>query len=178
MAEPAPTSVFITLGSNIDPLPNLERAVARLRQELEVRAVSGVWESEAYGAPGAPCFLNAAARISTELGPAALKRLLRRLELELGRRRGRDRNAPRTIDLDIALFGGQVIDEPEAGLRIPDPEIRLCAYLALPLAEVGPEIVHPETGERLADVAARLGRMADPPRRVEVGPGSAFAAGS
>ena len=173
MAEAAPTSVFLTLGSNIDPTANLRRAVARLRRELEVEVISGAWESEPWGAPGTPRFLNAAVRVSTGLRPVALRQLLRRIEAELGRRRQRDRNAPRTIDLDIALFGDRVIDEPEAGLRIPDPEIRLRAYLALPLAEVGPEVTHPETGERLADIAARLGEAPDPPRRLEGELGSA-----
>ena len=86
----------------------------------------------------------------------------------LGRVRSADKNAPRTIDLDIALYGAQVIDDPLAGLRIPDPEIPLRAYLALPLAEVGPETVHPETGERLADIAERLAGGAEPPRRLDL----------
>ncbi len=166
MAEPAPTTVFITLGSNIEPRANLERAISRLRRELDLEAVSGVWESEPYGAPGTPRFLNAAVRFRTALAPAALKRLLRRIEADLGRRRQGDRDAPRTIDLDIALFGSRVIDDPAAGLRIPDPEILDRAYLALPLAEVGPDVCHPVTGERLAEVAAGLVGGEDPPRRI------------
>ena len=171
MAEAAKTSVFVTLGSNIDPRANLRRAVERLREALEVEAVSEAWESEPWGAQGTPRFLNAAARISTGLRPAALRRLLRGIEAELGRRRQSDRNAPRTIDLDIALFGDLVLDDPATGLRIPDPEIGTRAYLALPLAEIGPQVPHPETGERLADIAARLRAGPDPPRRIELGLG-------
>lgn len=178
MAEAArTTTVFLTLGSNLEPRANLERAVARLRQEVEVEALSGVWESEPWGAPGTPRFLNAAVRLRTALAPAALKRLLRRIEAELGRRRGSQRNAPRTIDLDIALFGSQVIDDPGAELRIPDPEILERAYLALPLAEVGPEQVHPVSGQPLAEIAAGLDLGEDPPRRLAGRLGSAAGAG-
>jgi 2-amino-4-hydroxy-6-hydroxymethyldihydropteridine diphosphokinase len=166
VAEPAPTTVFIVLGSNIEPRANLERARVRLARRLNVRAVSGIWESEPYGAPGTPPFLNAAVRIVTRLPLASLKRLLRRIEADLGRRRSGDRNAPRPIDLDIALFGDLVIDDPRAGLRVPDPEIDKRAYLALPLAEIGPEVVHPETGESLAAIAARLAGEPEPPRRI------------
>ena len=168
MTDSAPTTVFLTLGSNIEPRRNLVRAVGRLAEELEVEAVSGVWESEPWGAPGTPRFLNAAVRLACGLRPRALKRLLRGIEKELGRHRGVDRNAPRTIDLDIALYGELVIDDRRAGLEIPDPEVPLRPYLALPLAEVGPEVVHPLTGERLADIAGRLAGGAQPPLRLEM----------
>lgn len=174
MSDVAPTIVLLVLGSNIEPRRNLQRAVARLAGELEVQAVSGVWESEPYGAPGTPAFLNAAVRLRCALGPRSLKRLLRRIEAELGRRRTSDRNAPRTIDLDIALYGARVIDDRQAGLRVPDPEIRRRAYLALPLAEVGAEVVLPESGERLADVAALLAGGPEPPRRLDLDLGSAL----
>ncbi len=171
------TTVFLTLGSNIEPRANVERALERLARELSVEAVSGVWESEPHGAPGTPRFLNAAVRVTTELSPTSLKRLLRRIEADLGRRRAGDPNAPRTIDLDLALFGTLVVDDPQAGLRIPDPDIRQRAYLALPLAEVGPEVSHPETGELLADIATRLAEAPGAPCRVASGRGSARAAG-
>ena len=178
MADPARGTVFITLGSNIEPAANLARALDHLTRELQVEAVSGVWESEPYGAPGTPRFCNAAVRITSALPPAGLKRLLRRIEGDLGRRRDGRRNAPRTIDLDIALVGDLVIDDPRAGLRIPDPDIRERAYLALPLAEVGPEVPHPETGEPLADIAARLDGGPDRPRRIASRLGSGSAAGA
>ena len=175
MTEPARTTVFVTLGSNIEPHVNLDRALAELSRELEVEAVSGAWESEPYGAPGTPRFLNAAVRMVCEQSPRSLKRQLRRIEARLGRRRGSDRNAPRTIDLDIALYGDLVIDEPAGGLRIPDPEIVSRAYLALPLAQVGPRVPHPQTGETLAEIAARLAPGPEAPRLVAPRPGSAVA---
>ena len=174
MDESPPASILISLGSNIEPSVNLERAVARLSREdgMEVEAVSGVWESEPYGAPGTPRFLNAAVRVRCSLPLPSLKRLLRRMEADLGRVRSADRNAPRTIDMDIALAGDRVIDDPRAGLRIPDPEIRLRGYLALPLAEIAGDQRHPESGELLSEIAARLADEPDAPRRVAAVPGS------
>lgn len=100
-------------------------------------------------------FLNAAARIETSLSPRDLKfGVLRPLEEKLGRRRSADRYAPRPIDLDIAIFGSLVVDEPDRGLVIPDPEIATCAHLALPLADLEPLFRHPVSGETLAQLAA------------------------
>ena len=180
VAERSEASILITLGSNIEPAANLERAVARLEGQagVAVEAVSGVWESEPYGAPGTPRFLNAAVRVRCSLPLASLRRLLRRIEADLGRVRNADRNAPRTIDLDIALAGDQVIDDPRTGLRIPDPEIRLRGYLALPLAEIAGGARHPESGELLTEIATRLADDPDAPRRVAAAPGSGRVAGS
>jgi len=80
--------------------------------------------------------------------------VLRPLEVKLGRRRSADRYAPRTIDLDIAFFGSLVIDDPARGLVIPDPDIGICAHLALPLADLEPLFRHPVSGETLAQLAA------------------------
>ncbi len=164
--ELPPTTVLIVLGSNIEPRVNLPRACRRLGRLLAVAAVSGVYESEAHGAPGTPPFLNAAVRATTRLEPAELRRRLRRIEAELGRRRSTDRNAPRPIDLDIALYGRRIIDDSAAGLRIPDPEILERPYLARPLADVGGELMHPVTGESLAAIARRLAQLPGQPRRV------------
>ena len=177
MADAPASTVFVTLGSNIEPRTNLVRAVARLARELDVESVSGVWESEPHGAPGTPRFLNAAVRLATRLQPLELKALLRRIEADLGRRRAGDRNAPRPIDLDIAIFGSRVIDDPEGGLRIPDPEVPLRAYLALPLAEVGADAIHPLTGKPLAEIAATVDLGAEPPRRLALDLASAVGVG-
>ena len=74
--------------------------------------------------------------------------MLRRIESELGRVRSADRYAPRTIDLDLLLYGDLVIDEP--GLRIPDPDIRIRPFIAVPLLELEPGLVMPDTGEAIA----------------------------
>jgi len=145
----APTNqhvAYIGLGSNIEPEVNLPRAVAALRARGGLLAVSSAWKSAPVGTTG-PNFLNAAARFATPFSAEELKsEVLRPIENELGRVRGADRFAPRTIDLDILIF-----DEQEL-----DPDIWDLAYLALPLSEILPHYRHNQTGEGLVDAAAQL----------------------
>lgn len=149
-------------------------ALEQLEHWFELGGVSRVYESAPVGAPGSPRFLNAAVRVVTAVPPARLKfDYLRPLEARLGRVRGSNKSAPRSIDLDIALFGALVLEDRRNGLVIPDPEILTRAHVALPLADVAPETAHPVTGERLAAIAARLGD--DPevrPSGVSLGPRS------
>ncbi|MGH9464880.1 MAG: 2-amino-4-hydroxy-6-hydroxymethyldihydropteridine diphosphokinase, partial [Thermoanaerobaculia bacterium] len=149
--------VIIGLGSNVDPERHLAAALARLARALEVTNVSSVYASDPVGAPGSARFLNAAVGAWTDLEPARLKaEVLRPIEAALGRHRTGDRNAPRTIDLDLLLYGEAVIEDRERGLRLPDPELLARAHVAVPAAEVWPEGVHPVTGETLGAIAARL----------------------
>lgn len=145
------------MGSNIEPRVNIVRAAAMLLESFPGARFSRVFETEPVGARGAPWFLNAAAAITTDLGPRELKfDVLRPLESRLGRRRSADRNAPRTIDLDIALYGGTIVEDCSAGLDIPDPEILTSAHIALPLADLEPDMPHPVTGQPLREIAAKL----------------------
>lgn len=150
-----PRQVLIALGSNIDPAANLPRAARRLAGRFRGLAASRLYVTEPVGAPGAPSFLNAAVSVVTALPPVELRDgVLRPLEAELGRVRGLDRNAPRPIDLDIAFAGDLVVRDPALGLEIPDPEIIARAHLALPLADLAPEAVHPLDGRTLGAIAA------------------------
>jgi 2-amino-4-hydroxy-6-hydroxymethyldihydropteridine diphosphokinase len=161
---------LIALGSNIDPERNLPAAVARLaaHPDIEVVAASGVYESPPLGRPGDPWFRNAAVAVETSLAPAALRGELRLLEAELGRVRGEDRYAPRSIDLDLAAYEG-FAGELE-GNRVPDPEIGQRAFLALPLAEVAPDWTDPARGRSLAEIAASFDAVREHVRRLP-GPG-------
>ena len=97
--------VFVALGSNIEPERNLREAVRLLASRCRLLAVSAVYQTQPVGKTDQPDFLNAAALIETELGAAELKtRVLQDIERALGRVRSADKNAPRTIDLDITLF--------------------------------------------------------------------------
>ncbi len=121
-----------------------------------------MYRSEPVGSANAPTFLNAAVSFHTELPPASLKfDHLRPIEMRLGRVRGPDPNAPRTIDLDIALMGDLVLHSPREGIEIPDPDILTCAHVALPLADLAPHAVHPVSHETLTEIAARF-----PDRRI------------
>lgn len=148
--------VFIAMGSNIEAERNLQQAVQRLASHCRLLAVSPVYETLPVGTTDQPNFLNAAALIETDLSPVALKaEVLQPIEQSLGRRRTADKNAPRTIDLDIALYGQRVIEV--SNRHIPDPEILRYPHLARPLADLAPDLVHPVTGETLGEIALQLG---------------------
>lgn len=146
---------FIAVGSNIDAERNVASALELLGRRVRIVAVSRFYRTPALGAPGSPDFLNGAVEIETELEPRDLKRLvLLEVERELGRERGVEKNAPRTIDLDLVLHGGLVCSED--GLELPAPEILERAFVALPLLELEPELVLPGTGRPLRELAAGL----------------------
>ena len=138
--------VYLGIGSNIQPLENLPRCLALLRQKVLVEEVSRIWKNPPVGSTGED-FLNAAVRIRTSLEAEDLKtRVLRPIESQLGRVRTRDKYAPRTIDLDILIIDGKVCD----------PQIWKRAFLAVPLAELLPRYTDPKTGETLSEAARRL----------------------
>ncbi|MBI3975834.1 MAG: 2-amino-4-hydroxy-6-hydroxymethyldihydropteridine diphosphokinase [Armatimonadetes bacterium] len=155
MPEARLNRVALSLGSNIDKERNIVRAVEMLAAVVRVVAVSSVYETAPVGDPDQESFLNAAVVVETLHSPEELKReVLTPIETRLGRRRTADKNAPRTIDIDIALFNDEVL---RVGDRmIPDPELFAQAHLAVPLADVAPDYRHPVTGKTLSEVAAGL----------------------
>jgi 2-amino-4-hydroxy-6-hydroxymethyldihydropteridine diphosphokinase len=146
---------WLVLGSNIEPERNMPRAAAAIAAEETLLGVSSVWQSPPADGSNQPDYWNAAVLIRTAKSPAELySELIAPVESELGRVRGADAFAPRTMDIDLALFDDRV--EEFAGRRVPHPDILRRAYFALPLAELSPEMKHPETGEPLHAIADRL----------------------
>ncbi len=140
----------LLLGSNIRPEEHLPLALQRLRALLTVERISSTWQTPAVGSAG-PDFFNAAVLVRTGLRPEELKaQVLRPLEAELGRVRGADKNAPRTMDIDVIVWDGQVID----------PQLWTRAHVAVPVAEVWPGLLTGPGGETLAQAAARLAQSA------------------
>lgn len=132
--------VIFNLGSNLQAESNLPKAIDLLREYGQVAAVSSVWESESVGYEG-PNFLNACVLFLTELEPAPLKeQIIRPVEAKLGRIRGADKNAPRPIDIDIVLFDDELFNT----------EYWNYAFVAVPLAELIPDFIHPFSGEVLS----------------------------
>jgi 2-amino-4-hydroxy-6-hydroxymethyldihydropteridine diphosphokinase len=143
-------TAYLGLGSNINPAVNIAGALEMLGRHLTIEEVAQTWETAAVGSHG-PNFLNTAAAVHTQLPPELLKSLvLRRIERELGRVRTANKNAPRTIDLDILVYEGQVLD----------PKVWTYAFVAVPLAELLPGLRNPETGETLEQAAKRLAKGA------------------
>jgi len=131
---------YIGLGSNLgDRLANINKAIEYLRenQDIAVEEVSSIIETEPQGGPPQGKFLNAVVKIRTALKPKELLRVLQGIEEKLGRVRN-IKNGPRTIDLDILLYGDEKIDEPD--LKIPHPRMRERSFVLRPLLEIEPNI--------------------------------------
>lgn len=162
MPDPLPwTPLYVILSSNVDAERNLRRAVRMLRQNhhLRLRAISRVYETDAIDSagrpvPDAPPYLDAAVALETDHYDAfSLKyNVLRFIESCLQRVRSADKVRANTLDLDLALYADQVIDTPL--VRVPHPDVLRMAHVILPLAEIAPEVVHPVTGQTLAQIAA------------------------
>ncbi|MCB9452987.1 MAG: 2-amino-4-hydroxy-6-hydroxymethyldihydropteridine diphosphokinase [Anaerolineaceae bacterium] len=158
MTSPSATVVYLSLGSNIDPARNLAQAVTLLAARCDVLAVSSVYRTPPQGDTEQADFLNQAVKLATTLEPYPFKTaVLDAIERELKRVRDpHNQNAPRTIDLDIALWGDAVLTYGPKPWRVPDPDIARFAHVAVPLAELAPDYVHPERGVTLAALAATL----------------------
>ena len=142
-----PHIAFIGLGSNLEnPRSQLQRAFAALGELPGTRlaAQSSLYRSAPLGYPDQPDFVNAVARIATDLTPQALLQVLLQIEHSHGRERN-FRNAPRTLDLDILLYDD--VQLHEHGLTIPHPRMHLRAFVLLPLLEIAPDIVIPAVGQ-------------------------------
>ena len=147
---------YIGLGSNLGERETMIRLalddIARLPGTKLVRA-SSLYDTEPQGEVDQPNFLNAAAQVDTELTARQLLWNLLLVEKRLGRVRTK-RWGPRTIDLDLLLFGNLVLEEPD--LVIPHPELTRRSFVLVPLVELDPLIVHPVTGETLLSHLSRL----------------------
>ena len=136
---------YLNLGSNVDPQLNLPKAVHLLREYGQIAAVSTVWESPAVGFDG-PNFLNACVLFDTHLQPFELKeQVIRPIETKLGRVRTADKNAPRTMDIDLVLFD-------EQSLKI---EYWGYAFVIFPLAELIPDFINPVSQKTLSVCAGQ-----------------------
>ena len=155
-----PVTAFIGIGANLgEPLRAVRDAIARiasLPQTQLVRA-SSLYRTAPHEA-GGPDYVNAVAQVGTSLDPAALLDALQQLETEAGRERPY-RNAPRTLDLDLLLYGSERIATPR--LSVPHPRMHERAFVLVPLAEIAPALVG---SDQLTAVAGqRIERLALPP---------------
>jgi 2-amino-4-hydroxy-6-hydroxymethyldihydropteridine diphosphokinase len=149
-------AIYVALGANLgDRRANLIAALDRLPPLVHVDSVSALYESPPQPPAPPPAYLNAAARVETDLDPEALLDYLKQIEHDLGRRPA-ERWAPRPIDLDIALYHDRIVDTDR--LQIPHPRLRERAFVLRPLLDLDPDLTHPVTGERLEVVLARIGQ--------------------
>lgn len=148
--------VYIGLGSNLgDREATIRRALELLEAggDIHVRVVSSLRETDPVGYQDQPRFLNGAAALLTDLAPVALLERLHEVERELGRQRSGPRFGPRTIDLDLLLYGGEQLEE--AGLEIPHPRLAERRFVLEPLAELDESLEVPGRG-RVRQLLAEL----------------------
>lgn len=152
---PQRVAAFVALGSNLgDPRARVEHAFDALvaLPQSTLRARSRLYRTPPWGVVDQPDFVNAAARLDTTLAPRELLAALLAIEARAGRVRG-VRNGPRTLDLDLLLYGDQMIATPD--LVVPHPRLHERAFVLLPLADVAADLVVPGQ-DRVADLLARV----------------------
>jgi 2-amino-4-hydroxy-6-hydroxymethyldihydropteridine diphosphokinase len=138
------TQAYVGLGANLgDREGTVRQALDLLSEQVDVVAVSTLRETDPVGVVDQPRFLNGAARVETDLSPRELLDVLLAVERELGRER-LERWGPRTIDLDLLLYGDEAVSEP--GLRVPHPRLHERRFALEPLAELDPALVVPGRG--------------------------------
>jgi len=150
------TRVYLAIGSNLaSPLEQVNAALAALAEipESQLVAVSDFYRTPPLGPQDQPDYLNAAVALETALAPEALLDHTQRIELQQGRERKAHRWGPRTLDLDIMLFGEMQIDTPR--LTVPHYDMKNRAFMLLPLAQIAPDLRFPN-GDKLSDLLANL----------------------
>lgn len=155
--------VFVAAGSNVAPYEHMALATRELKRAFPDVRFSPWYRNSAAGFEGSD-FINLVAAFETELAVEELRALLRAIEALCGRPRGAPRWAPRTMDLDVLLYGDLVCKRPD--LVLPRPDLLARAYVLGPLADIAPDLKHPTAGVSIGELWRRFDQGSHPLERV------------
>ena len=155
--------VFVAAGSNVDPERNLAKATREMESSFPDIEFSPWYRNRAVGFDGAD-FINLVAGFTTQLPLHDVVTRLRAIEELCGRPRAAPKWAPRSMDLDILLYGDLVCDEP--GLKLPRPDLVKRPYMLGPMADLAPEVQHPTANATIGELWSRFDRAAHPMTRI------------
>jgi len=142
-------TAYLGIGTNMgNREDNLERALGLLSQRMRMGKVSSIYDTEPLDNVNQPRFLNMVCQVFTRLAPEGLLALAKGIESKMGRL-GKS-GEPRPIDIDILLYGDEVMETPE--LVIPHPRMTERAFVLVPLAEIAPELIHPTSGKTIREL--------------------------
>ncbi|MFF5380183.1 2-amino-4-hydroxy-6-hydroxymethyldihydropteridine diphosphokinase [Pedobacter suwonensis] len=149
-------TAYLLLGGNLgDRVANLKKAIELLNDRVGgVLSVSSLYETAAWGKTDQPAFLNQAVALQTRLSALEVLDLALNIEQELGRVR-KDKWGERLIDIDLILFGNQVINIPDK-LQVPHPHMQHRKFVMEPLAEIAPGVLHPVLGETMLSICQNI----------------------
>jgi 2-amino-4-hydroxy-6-hydroxymethyldihydropteridine diphosphokinase len=160
------TAVYVAAGSNVEPVANLRRALDELVRHYPGLHCSRAYRNRPVGFDGAD-FVNLVIAFETDEGPDEVVGRLQAAEAACGRARGAPKWAPRRMDLDILLYGAQVIERP--GLALPRPDLLRRPYMLRPMAELAPDLVHPVAGRTMRELWAAFDGPAHPMQELDIG---------
>lgn len=151
-----PHKVYISLGSNIGDRENfLIRALDALPDEIHITKRSSIYETVPWGFEDQGDFLNQIVEVETSLNPHELMRILKDIEKDMGREKN-FKYGPRKIDLDVLFFDDAIIHDED--LAIPHPMIPNRAFVLIPLNEIAPDFIHPESGKSVSELTENISK--------------------
>ncbi len=146
-------TAYLSLGSNLgNREDNLDMALKLVSERMRMGKVSSIYDTEPLGVADQPRFLNIACEVFTRLTPEGLLSLAKGIEGKMGRR-GKT-GEPRTIDIDILLYGDKTMDTPD--LVIPHPSMAERSFVLVPLAEIAPDLVHPVSKKKIKEMREEI----------------------
>jgi 2-amino-4-hydroxy-6-hydroxymethyldihydropteridine diphosphokinase len=146
--------VYVAVGGNVEPLKYLDRALRLLERTFGPLRISPAYRNPAVGFKGAD-FINLVVAFQTSLSAAEVRERLQSIETDCDRPRDAPKWGPRTLDLDLLLYGDQLSDVP--GLALPRPDLVRRAYMLKPMADIAPDLAHPTLGKTMRELWEAFG---------------------